>query len=108
MLDGEVVIARADGMSDFRALRSRGHEAVLYAFDLIEHDGNDLCELPLIDRKRQLAKLIGRAKHAIRFVEHLANDGPTVFDHVGRMGLEGSGSLKGARHGPEARWSKSL
>jgi bifunctional non-homologous end joining protein LigD len=45
---------------------------VLYAFDLIEHDGDDLRDLPLIDRKRRLAKLIGKAKrHSMRFVEHL-------------------------------------
>src|SRR5580693_2642994 len=33
LIDGEVVIARDDGMPDFRALRSRsrGNEAVLYA-----------------------------------------------------------------------------
>jgi ATP-dependent DNA ligase len=43
-------------MPDFRALRSRRqrHEAVLYAFDLIEHDGNDLRDLPLIKRCRRL------------------------------------------------------
>ena len=61
-----------------------------YAFDLIEHDGDDLRDLPLIERKRRLARLIGRAKRrAIRFVEHLTGDGPTVFAHVCRMGLEG-------------------
>ena len=63
---------------------------MLYAFDLLEHDGDDLRELPLIKRKRRLAKLIGKAKRrAIQFVEHLAGDGPTVFEHVCRMGLEG-------------------
>jgi ATP-dependent DNA ligase len=43
LIDGEAVIACDDGTPDFRALRSkrRGHEAVLYAFDLIEHDGDD-------------------------------------------------------------------
>ena len=35
---------------------------MLYAFDLIEHDSDDLRDLPLIDRKRRLAKLIGKAK----------------------------------------------
>ena len=60
------------------------------AFDLIEHDGADLRDLPLIERKRRLARLIGRAKRqAIRFIEHLTDDGPTVFEHVCRMGLEG-------------------
>jgi bifunctional non-homologous end joining protein LigD len=78
LIDGEAVIARDDGTPDFRALRSkhRGHEAVLFAFDLIEHEGADLRDLPLIERKRRLARLIGRAKHAIRFVEHLTDNGP--------------------------------
>jgi bifunctional non-homologous end joining protein LigD len=92
LIDGEVVIARDDGTPDFHALRSqrRGHEAVLYVFDLIEHDGDDLRDLPLLDRKRRLKKLLGRAKRrSIQFVEHLAGDGPTVFRHVCRMGLEG-------------------
>ena len=55
LIDGEAVIVRDDGTPDFRALRSRrrGHEAVLFAFDLIGHDG-DLRDLPLIERKRRL------------------------------------------------------
>ena len=87
------------------------HEAVLFAFDLIEHDGDDLCDLPLIERKRRLAKLIGRAKRrAIRFIEHLTGDGPTVFDHVCRMGLEGIVSKRvdaPYRSGPSRMWLKS-
>jgi ATP-dependent DNA ligase len=40
---------------------------VLYAFDLIEHDGEDLRRLPLIERKFQLFKLIGKGQRlAIR------------------------------------------
>jgi bifunctional non-homologous end joining protein LigD len=64
LIDGEAVIARDDGTPDFHALRSnrRGREAVLFAFDLIEHDGNDLRELSLIERKRRLTKLIARSK----------------------------------------------
>ena len=37
---------------------------MLFASDLIEHDGGDLRDLPLIDRKRRLAKLIGKAKRS--------------------------------------------
>ena len=64
MAKSKVVITRDDGTPDFHALRSqhRGHEAVLFAFDLIEHDGDDLTDLPLIERKWRLAKLIGKAK----------------------------------------------
>jgi ATP-dependent DNA ligase len=32
---------------------------VPFAFDLIEHDGETLRRLPLIERKRRLARLIG-------------------------------------------------
>jgi ATP-dependent DNA ligase len=46
--------------------------------------------LPLLQRKRRLAKLLGKSqRRAIRFVEHLTGDGPTIFDHVCRLGLEG-------------------
>jgi bifunctional non-homologous end joining protein LigD len=113
LIDGEAVIARDDGTPDFHALRSRrrGGEAVMYAFDLIEHNGDDLRDLPLIERKRWLAKLLGRAKRrAIRFNEHLTGDGPTVFDHVCRMGLEGIVSKRvdaPYRSGPSKVWLKS-
>ena len=113
LIDGEVVIARDDGTPDFHALRSqcRGSEAVLYAFDLIEHDGDDLRALPLIERKRRLARLIGKAKRrAIRFNEHLTGDGPTVFEHVCRMGLEGIVSKRTDapyRSGPSRTWVKT-
>jgi hypothetical protein len=62
---------------------------MLLAFDLIEHDGADLRRLPLIERKWRLFKLIGKSKRAIRYNEPLIGDGPTIFDHVCRMGLEG-------------------
>jgi bifunctional non-homologous end joining protein LigD len=66
LIDGEAVIAQDDGTPDFRALRSkrRGHEAVLFAFDLIEHD-DDPRDLPLIERKRA-AKNADRQGQAAR------------------------------------------
>ena len=75
LIDGEVVIARDDGMPDFQPFRSqrRGNEAVLFAFDLIEHDDDDLRDLLLIDRKRRLAELIGKAKRAV------TRDGQAAF-----------------------------
>jgi ATP-dependent DNA ligase len=35
--------------------REAARTAILYAFDLIEHDGEDLCNLPFLDRKPALA-----------------------------------------------------
>ena len=84
---------------------------VLYAFDLIEHDGDDLRKLPLIERKWRLFKLIGKSqRRAIRIVEHLTGDGPTIFHHVCRMGLEGIVSKRTDapyRSGPSRTWVKS-
>jgi bifunctional non-homologous end joining protein LigD len=113
IVDGEAVIARDDGTPDFHALRSRrrGSETVLFAFDLIEHDGDKLRDLPLVERKRRLAKLLGRAKRrSIQFVEHLTGDGPAVFRHVCNMGLEGFVSKRvdaPYRSGPSRAWLKT-
>ena len=84
---------------------------MLFAFDLIEHDGDDMRDLPLIERKRRLVKLIGKSqRRAIRLVEHLTGDGPTVFNHACRMGLEGIVSKRldaPYRSGPSKTWLKS-
>src|SRR3954464_1080231 len=44
MIDGEVIVRRHDGLSDFNALRYRsaGMEASLVAFDLIQIHADDL------------------------------------------------------------------
>jgi bifunctional non-homologous end joining protein LigD len=57
-LDGEAVVCGPDGVSIFDALHRRGtvSEARLYAFDLLELDGEDLRGLPLAERKKRLAR----------------------------------------------------
>jgi bifunctional non-homologous end joining protein LigD len=58
-IDGEAVVLAPDGLSRFEELsrRDAARTAILYAFDLIEHDGKDLCNLPFLDRKAALARL---------------------------------------------------
>ena len=53
LLDGEAVVFRPDGLSDFAALRTKagGAEACLVAFDLLNLDGEDLRQLQLEDRR---------------------------------------------------------
>ena len=54
-LDGEAVRVRGlDGVAAFDALHRRGtvSEAMLYAFDLLELNGEDLRRQPLSDRKQ--------------------------------------------------------
>ena len=91
VIDGEVVVLREDGRSDFSALRGkqRNDAAVLLAFDLIECKGKDLRDLSLIERKRKLLRLLGKTMTGIQFVDHFPDDGESVFRHACMMGLEG-------------------
>jgi ATP-dependent DNA ligase len=59
-IDGEAVVLRADGLSRLEELsrREAARTAILYAFDLIEHDGEDLRKSPFLDRKSALACLL--------------------------------------------------
>ena len=112
ILDGEAVCCDENGMPSFDRLRHRHHDAsvFLYAFDLIELNGDDLRREPLEVRKATLASLLGKAHPGIRINEHIEADGPTVFAHACRMGLEGIVSKrKGSayRSGRSPDWLKS-
>jgi bifunctional non-homologous end joining protein LigD len=61
----------------------------LYAFDLIELNSDDLRRDPLEVRKATLASILVKARPGIRFNEHIEGDGPIVFAHACKMGLEG-------------------
>jgi bifunctional non-homologous end joining protein LigD len=80
-----------DGLSQFDELsrREAARTAILYAFDLIEHDGEDLHDRPFLERKAELARLLRDTKAGILLNEHIAEDGPTVFAHACRLGAEG-------------------
>jgi bifunctional non-homologous end joining protein LigD len=66
-LDGEAVVYGPDGVAIFDALHRHGtvSQAMLYAFDLLELDGEDLRPLPFVDRKRRLAKLVRQQRLGI-------------------------------------------
>jgi len=109
VIDGEAVVCGPDGVSDFERLHSRAydHAAFLYAFDLPEHDGEDLRPLPLETRKAKLARLIGNS--GISLSEHIEGDGAEVFEHACRLGLEGIVSKRRDlpyRPGPCKAWIK--
>jgi bifunctional non-homologous end joining protein LigD len=91
IIDGEAVCCDEDGMPNFDCIRYRRYDAsvFLYAFDLIELSGNDLRREPLEVRKATLKSVLVKAGPGLRFNEHLEGDGPTVFAHACKMGLEG-------------------
>ena len=81
-----------DGVPSFDRIRYRRPDAgvFLYAFDLIELNGGDLRREPLAVRKATLASVLAKAAPGLRLNEHIETaDGPTVFAHACKMGLEG-------------------
>jgi bifunctional non-homologous end joining protein LigD len=93
-IDGEGVVCRPDGVSDFDRLRAAvgrmgSRDAFLYAFDLLEIDGKDLRRYEWHVRRATLRSLIRRAGPGVRISEHLDGDGVAAFRHACPMGLEG-------------------
>ena len=112
LIDGEAVICRPDGVSDFDALRvgRRAHEVTLAAFDLIELQADDLRKEPLFNRKQRLARTPERWPGRDRLQRHITHDGPTVFEHACRLRLEGIVSKRldaPYRSGAAKSWLKS-
>jgi len=81
IIDGEAVAYDDNGMPSFDHIRYRRHDdsAFLYAFDLIELNGDDLRREPLDTRKATLASILRRAAPGLRLNDHIEADGPTVF-----------------------------
>jgi bifunctional non-homologous end joining protein LigD len=94
-LDGEGVVCRPDGVSDFDRLRAAvgrlgSRDAFLYAFDLLEINGTDLRRDAWEVRRATLASVLRRARDGIRLSEQIASaDGDAVFRHACKLGLEG-------------------
>jgi ATP-dependent DNA ligase len=91
VIDGEAVVCGPDGISNFELLSVHGSndDAFLYAFDLLELDGEDRRRDPLEERKASLAELLRKAKPSLQYSEHLEQDAATMFEHACQMGLEG-------------------
>jgi ATP-dependent DNA ligase len=88
IIDGEAVACDDNGLASIR-YRQHDGDVFLYAFDLIELNGDDLRRDPLQVRKATLASILAKARPGIRFNEHIEGDGPTIFAHACKMGLEG-------------------
>jgi bifunctional non-homologous end joining protein LigD len=90
LIDGEIVVLDEHGRSDFDALRASADRAVLYAFDLLAHQGRDLRALPLLDRKVRLRELLVKAPKGapLLYAAHMA-DGVKLYETVCRLRLEG-------------------
>jgi len=110
IIDGEAVACDDEGVASFNLIRYRRHDSTfLYAFDLIELNGDDMRRDPLEVRKATLRSMLAKAGLGLRFNEHLEGDGPTVFAHACKLRLEGIVSKRlGSRYrsGRSKDWLK--
>jgi bifunctional non-homologous end joining protein LigD len=116
LIDGEIVVEDSAGIPSFTLLQAdlsalRRDRFRYFVFDLYYCEGFDLTQAALTDRKALLQQIVegGAAGSIIRFSEHLAGDGPTMFEHACRLGLEGIVSKRGDlpyRRGRGDHWLK--
>ena len=112
VLDGEVVVFDAGGVSRFQLLQRRAEGAsppIFVAFDCLHARGRDLLREPLTARRAALeAEVIEGPR--LRIARRLADDGLRAFDEARRRGLEGViGKDRASRYEPGVRspaWCK--
>lgn len=100
VLDGEIVVFDARGVSRFQLLQRRmmGEEAaapVFVVFDCLYARGRDLRARPLAERRQVLEREV-RAGSALMLARRLADDGFKAFAAARRRGLEGLIAKDGA------------
>jgi bifunctional non-homologous end joining protein LigD len=109
LLDGEVVALDEQGKPSFQRLQGRArlrrpidirHATVrcpvtYYAFDLLGFEDFDLRPLPLSARKAILCRVLPPAG-ALRYLEHVEDEGEVLYREAERLGLEGVVGKKAA------------
>ncbi len=90
LIDGEIV-AYKDGHPDFSTLKdaiANAGDMTLFAFDLLELNGEDLTPLTTVERKDRLRGIVENGER-IQFAEHVLGSGEELFETMCREGLEG-------------------
>jgi bifunctional non-homologous end joining protein LigD len=113
VLDGEVAIYDEQLRSRFEWLRELDPNAVatpplLMAFDIVFHNGRDLCARPLRDRRTRLEDIVAGSELVFP-VRRLAADGVAAWNQVLARGYEGyvaKGEASAYAAGPTRRWLK--
>jgi bifunctional non-homologous end joining protein LigD len=90
IIDGELIAAGVHGQPDFRALlHGRSVPVCVYAFDLLEFDGQDVRDEPLEKRRARLKRLLARSKGKLLRFSDSFPDATVLLAECKRLGLEG-------------------
>lgn len=102
VIDGEIIVADAEGHSDFDRLMNRMRveswqrvewerrqaPVTFVAFDLLFLEGRDLRQQPLFERKSLLRQLLTPGGH-VAYSDHVEEDGEAFYQAVCDRGIEG-------------------
>ncbi|CUI17796.1 putative ATP-dependent DNA ligase [Candidatus Protochlamydia naegleriophila] len=92
VLDGEIVVLNEDKKPSFQLMqnyqRNQKGMLVYYVFDLLYLQGYDLRDMPLLQRKELLKKLLPKNSQ-ILFCDHVTGKGKAFFQSVLKQGFEG-------------------
>lgn len=102
VLDGEIVVVDAKGKSHFQLIQNYQRNTAMgkasfeegalcyYVFDILFKEGQDLRDLPLIERKEILKKYVQQLNlPLIRFSDHMLTNGKAFFKEASKEHLEG-------------------
>src|SRR5581483_1004325 len=78
-----------NGCSQFNELLFRRGAPRFCAFDLLYLNGKDLRTRPLIERKRELRKVVPRESAYLAYVDHVEGEGERLFNLARERDLEG-------------------
>jgi bifunctional non-homologous end joining protein LigD len=90
VLDGEVCALDETGRSSFSAMQQGkpGTPIVYYVFDVLEIEGESLVDLPLVERRKRLERLLDKRNKTVRLSETF-DDGEALLQAAKQQGLEG-------------------
>jgi bifunctional non-homologous end joining protein LigD len=100
LLDGEIVVLDEKGRSEFEHMQQRmnvqrpsadlvsRYAVTYYLFDLVYCDGYDLREVPLLERKNFLRRMLDPNRE-FRFSDHQLEQGKELFELARQQDLEG-------------------
>ena len=90
VIDGEVCALDESGRSSFSAMQQGkpGTPIVYYVFDVMEIEGEPVIDLPLVERRKRLERLLDRRNKTIRLSETF-DDGQALLEAAKQQQLEG-------------------
>ena len=89
VVDGEVVVLDEKGAPRFQLLQQGSGKEVLFVFDILWLDGQDLRRLPYVERRKVLKKVFAKPPAGIAVAQTLSMTGEEALKHASSGGWEG-------------------